>query len=134
MQTLARQIPVFLLTWQISYEYRRDRHHYTRHHLCHRLGEAPRNEVDSRYQYISYGFELTLSQRFDEKRQISRLIEAFIAKSNAAQRRGRAGRVQSGLCFHLFSRARQELVRVRSYAYVQITDGTHRWPTIRYLR
>ncbi|KAI5124610.1 hypothetical protein M0805_004220 [Coniferiporia weirii] len=48
--------------------------------------------------------------RFDEKRQISRLIETFIARSNAAQRRGRAGRVQAGLCFHLFSRARNDLM------------------------
>ena len=48
--------------------------------------------------------------RFDEKRQLSRLIESFIAQANAKQRRGRAGRVQNGLCFHLFTRARFERV------------------------
>jgi len=46
--------------------------------------------------------------RFDEKRQLSRLVETYIARSNAAQRRGRAGRVRGGLCFHLFTKSRHD--------------------------
>ncbi|KAG7119162.1 putative helicase C15C4.05 like protein [Verticillium longisporum] len=46
--------------------------------------------------------------RFDERRQLSRLIDTFISRANAKQRRGRAGRVQEGLCFHMFTNHRHD--------------------------
>lgn len=46
--------------------------------------------------------------RFDERRQLSKLSESFISRSSARQRRGRAARVQAGLCFHLVTKYRHD--------------------------
>jgi len=41
--------------------------------------------------------------REDEQNQMMTLVETWVAKSSAKQRRGRAGRVKPGTAFHLFS-------------------------------
>ncbi len=41
--------------------------------------------------------------RFDAAKGISRLQEVFVSQASCKQRRGRAGRVQPGVCYRLFS-------------------------------
>ncbi|KAI8355119.1 P-loop containing nucleoside triphosphate hydrolase protein [Choanephora cucurbitarum] len=45
---------------------------------------------------------------YDDKKRVTRLLQKHIAKANVRQRRGRAGRVQEGVCFHLFSQQKFE--------------------------
>uniref|UniRef100_A0A663N2K3 Putative ATP-dependent RNA helicase DHX57 n=1 Tax=Athene cunicularia TaxID=194338 RepID=A0A663N2K3_ATHCN len=42
-------------------------------------------------------------KRYDPSKGMESLEETFVSKANALQRKGRAGRVASGVCFHLFS-------------------------------
>lgn len=44
---------------------------------------------------------------FDLKRNIESLDTEWVSLANATQRRGRAGRVQEGVCYHLFNKARE---------------------------
>ncbi|KAJ3089211.1 hypothetical protein HDU96_003842, partial [Phlyctochytrium bullatum] len=41
---------------------------------------------------------------YDERRHITRLAEILVARANCEQRRGRAGRVRPGVCYHLVSK------------------------------
>ncbi|CAM9706751.1 unnamed protein product, partial [Phaeothamnion confervicola] len=42
--------------------------------------------------------------RFDADNMMPALVECFVSRASAKQRRGRAGRVRPGICFHLVSR------------------------------
>lgn len=43
---------------------------------------------------------------FDAETNIQSLLPQWVALANASQRKGRAGRVQAGVCYHMFSKAR----------------------------
>eukprot|EP00850_Spirogloea_muscicola_P015416 SM000117S25536 [mRNA] locus=s117:306081:317487:- [translate_table: standard] len=51
--------------------------------------------------------------RFDPRRSMSSLVEAWISQANARQRAGRAGRVRPGKCFALYTRYRMTSVMRR---------------------
>ena len=49
-------------------------------------------------------------KNFDKELNIATLQPEFVSLANARQRRGRAGRVQKGICYHLYTKKRQELL------------------------
>lgn len=52
----------------------------------------------------------TKMKNFDIANDISTLKEEWISLANAKQRRGRAGRVQEGVCYHLYTKAREMML------------------------
>ncbi|KAI8328180.1 P-loop containing nucleoside triphosphate hydrolase protein [Chlamydoabsidia padenii] len=45
---------------------------------------------------------------YDQKKKITRLRQMYVAKANVHQRKGRAGRIQEGVCYHLFTRTKYD--------------------------
>ncbi|XP_062143078.1 ATP-dependent DNA/RNA helicase DHX36 [Drosophila sulfurigaster albostrigata] len=52
----------------------------------------------------------TKLSNYDTETNIQTLEECWVTQANTQQRKGRAGRVQPGICYNLFSRAREQLM------------------------
>jgi ATP-dependent RNA helicase DHX57 len=46
--------------------------------------------------------------RFDPENGLSKLVETWVTRAAAKQRRGRAGRTQPGTCYKLYTRMQEE--------------------------
>lgn len=55
---------------------------------------------------------LSKLKRFDARKKITTLDTEFISKSSLLQRRGRAGRLQEGECYHFITRVRDQRLKL----------------------
>ena len=56
-------------------------------------------------------------RRHDPRRGMSLLVEDWVSRASALQRKGRAGRVRAGVCWGLYTRHRYEQ-RLRRYQVI----------------
>lgn len=46
---------------------------------------------------------MSADHRYDQMKSMESLETVWVSRANALQRKGRAGRIQEGICFHLFT-------------------------------
>ena len=61
-------------------------------------------------------------QKYNKETHVSHLPIEWVTKANATQRRGRAGRVQEGICYHLFSKIREDTLEEFPIPEIQRTS------------
>ena len=58
--------------------------------------------------------------RYDADNKLSMLVEDWVSKANSKQRRGRAGRVQKGRCYFMYSRRQEERLKPAPTPEIQL--------------
>jgi HrpA-like RNA helicase len=61
--------------------------------------------------------------RRDEIKEAPALVDCWVSKASAQQRRGRAGRVRPGIAYHLFSSHTYDHVRTHQRIYIYLYVG-----------
>lgn len=70
---------------------------------------------------------LERSAQFDVRTGLTRLVTQRVSQASMTQRAGRAGRLEPGLCWHLFSKDQAERARAQSDAEILHSDLSGFW-------